>query len=208
MRGYKGMRKDMTCRNMQYEVGKSYHIDGDIKPCENGFHFCNKLSETFCHYSIYEGSRYFEVEASGTIIIEEGRHPKNVASDIKIVREVTPLEISTALYERHKKDYRYFQNDGYETYNKLRNRRIELSLNGKDFYFLEISRGNGVLPAMYDYSTRPYARYESGCGFYNIGSVLGIDPFYQMGRKSFFIGNGDIFNSYDVFIREDKDGSN
>ena len=31
MKGYKGMESDMTCRGMQFEVGKTYHVGGKIE---------------------------------------------------------------------------------------------------------------------------------------------------------------------------------
>lgn len=33
VKGYKGMNKDMTCRGMQFEIGKTYSVDGDIELC-------------------------------------------------------------------------------------------------------------------------------------------------------------------------------
>ena len=40
IRMFKGFRKDMTCNGFQYEEGKTYEMDGDIKLCERGFHAC------------------------------------------------------------------------------------------------------------------------------------------------------------------------
>ena len=40
MRGYKFMKSDMTCLGFQYEVGKEYSLEGNLKICRNGFHFC------------------------------------------------------------------------------------------------------------------------------------------------------------------------
>lgn len=34
---YKGFDKNMKCRGFQYEVGKEYEIDGEIKCCNRGF---------------------------------------------------------------------------------------------------------------------------------------------------------------------------
>ena len=40
IRMFKGFHKDMTCNGFQYEEGKTYEMDGDIKLCERGFHAC------------------------------------------------------------------------------------------------------------------------------------------------------------------------
>ena len=51
MIGYKGFDKNFCCRGMQYAVGETYKLDGDIKLCENGFHFCKDPLHTFDFYS-------------------------------------------------------------------------------------------------------------------------------------------------------------
>lgn len=95
MRGYKGMDKNMQCRGTQYKVGESYHIDGHIGICERGFHFCKELYDVVQFYPRANGNRFFEVEASGRVI--EGGD-KCVASDLKIVRELTEIEVSRRVY--------------------------------------------------------------------------------------------------------------
>ncbi|WP_063393230.1 site-specific integrase [Ralstonia mannitolilytica] len=37
---YKGFNQDWTCRDFQYEVGKSYEHNGDVEACSGGFHAC------------------------------------------------------------------------------------------------------------------------------------------------------------------------
>jgi hypothetical protein len=88
------MDKNMQCRGMQFEVGKSYHVDGEIIPCENGLHFCERLIDVFDFYK-YNGNRFFEVEASGTVKKLES---KSVASDIYVVRELSDIEINRTVY--------------------------------------------------------------------------------------------------------------
>lgn len=96
MKGYKGMDSDMKCRGFQFEIGKKYRIDGKIKLCKNGFHFCENLVDVFWYYEKYEPHRIFEIEASGTIK-SDGK--ESVAREIAIIRELGEAEINRAFYD-------------------------------------------------------------------------------------------------------------
>lgn len=65
MKGYKGMNEDMTCRDFKFELGKTYHVEGNIQLCKNGFHFCKNLIDVFDYYCY---GRYFEIEAIGDVL--------------------------------------------------------------------------------------------------------------------------------------------
>ena len=97
MRGYKGMTKDMTCRNMQFEVGKTYHVDGEIKLCKNGLHFCQNLTDVFRYYQKDEvvGHRFFEVETNKPVLSDG---VKSVTAELTILRELTDIEVNRAYY--------------------------------------------------------------------------------------------------------------
>lgn len=89
-KGYKVFRPDWTCRDFQYEVGKTYKYDGEIKICKQGFHFCQKLSDCFSYYTFDSDNKVAEVEAIGLV---ETRGDKSVTNEIKIVKELTWLEV-------------------------------------------------------------------------------------------------------------------
>ena len=88
---YKGFDKDMKCRDFQYEVGKEYNMDGEIKCCNRGFHACKSPLEVWDHYDMLN-SRFAEVEQSGKID-EEEKSTKVCSSHIKIKAELKLADI-------------------------------------------------------------------------------------------------------------------
>ena len=88
VKGYKAFDSDLTCRDMQYEVGKEYTHDGDILLCKQGFHFCKQLIACYQYYNFK--SRICEVEALGEVKTDD---TKSVTDHIRIVRELTREEI-------------------------------------------------------------------------------------------------------------------
>ena len=96
MRGYKGMENDMTCRGMQYEVGKTYRVEGPVELCKRGLHFCKNLKDVFDFYGRDKGNRFFEVEACGNDVISDGK--KCVTSELTVIRELTEVELNRSTY--------------------------------------------------------------------------------------------------------------
>ena len=88
---YKGFDKNMQCRRFQYEVGKEYEMDGEIKCCNRGFHACKSPMEVWDYYDMLN-SRYAEVEQSGKIEKEENS-TKVCSSRIKIKAELKLADI-------------------------------------------------------------------------------------------------------------------
>lgn len=82
MKAYKGFNKDLTCRGFQYEEGKTYEHDGDVKLCSEGFHACEDPLETLDYYDVAT-SEYHEVELDG-VSEERGDDSKVVAKKITI----------------------------------------------------------------------------------------------------------------------------
>lgn len=107
MKGYKGMDKDMKCRGMQYEIGKTYHVDGNIKLCQNGLHFCEKLKDVMNYYDRNDNSRYFEIEAKEPV---ESDGKKSVTAELTVVRELTDIEVNKTVYGN---GYGYGNGDSY-----------------------------------------------------------------------------------------------
>ena len=86
MIGYKAFNSDLTCRGFQYEIGKSYEMDGEIEICERGFHFCENISDCFYYYS-QSDARFAKVEAYGDVI-KSDEDSKYVTNKIRILKEI------------------------------------------------------------------------------------------------------------------------
>ena len=82
---YKGFDKDLKCRGYQYEDGKEYVHEGEVKACEGGFHACENPFDVFDFYAPNEFHRFCEVEGSGK---EDKQHNKSSFEKIKIVAEI------------------------------------------------------------------------------------------------------------------------
>ena len=96
MKGYKGMSKDMTCRGMKYEIGKTYEVDGEISLCKRGLHFCKNLEDVFNYYAKDDNNRFFEVEAVGQVV---SGNDKSVTNKLKIIGELPKKIINRCVYD-------------------------------------------------------------------------------------------------------------
>ncbi len=93
IKSYKGFDKDFKCKDFQYEVGKEYEIEGEIKCCERGFHACESPMEVFDYYDMLN-SRFAEVEQSGQIDKkDDNKSTKICSSRIKIKAELNLADI-------------------------------------------------------------------------------------------------------------------
>ena len=77
MKAYKGFNKDMTCRGFQFEEGKTYEHDGEVKLCESGFHACEDPLNIFEYYDP-ANSEFHEVELDG--VSNERRNDTKIAA--------------------------------------------------------------------------------------------------------------------------------
>ena len=93
MKGYKAFLSDMTTKhgdNTVYEVGKTYAVEGEVRICENGYHFCKKCVDVYDYYS--KPCRICEVSVTGAV---QTQGNKSVGRRLKILRELTANEISS-----------------------------------------------------------------------------------------------------------------
>ena len=89
-KGYKVTDSQMRCRSFQFEIGKDFKETGKLQICNNGFHFCQKLSHCFNYYNFNKSNRVFEIEAYGDIITYKD---KSCTLHIKLIKELTWQEV-------------------------------------------------------------------------------------------------------------------
>lgn len=83
---YKGFDKNLKCRDFQYEIGKAYEQDGEIRTCINGFHAYERPLDVFAYY-LPAISRYCTVEQSGDMD-KDSTDSKVASGKIKICAEI------------------------------------------------------------------------------------------------------------------------
>lgn len=89
---YKGFDPDFKCRDFQFEIGKTYKVEGKIKACENGFHACENPFDVWSYYPLADyGSvnRFALVEQSGEIDRVDGGDTKIASASITIKAELS-----------------------------------------------------------------------------------------------------------------------
>ena len=159
---YKAFDKNMRCRDFQYEVGREYEMDGDIKCCNRGFHACKNPLEVWDYYDMLN-SRFAEVEQSGKID-EKGNSTKVCSSHIKIKAELKLADIIKVGVEWLKDitSPSKFKTDGALNDNGDRSKQI-----GSSGYFAQIgSSGNSAKIG----SSGDYAQIGSSGNSAQIGS--------------------------------------
>jgi len=92
---FKGFDKEMKCRGYQFEIGKTYHHDGEVKACISGFHSCENPLDVLNYYSLISDdgqlNKFAIIKASGSI----SRH----GDDTKIASATLTIEAELKLPE-------------------------------------------------------------------------------------------------------------
>lgn len=78
---------------MQYEVGKTYVLEGEPKLCERGFHFCTSPLAVFEYYAPTNRFAIVKADEDDVIYDTVNNSNKAVSRRITIVREITLEEI-------------------------------------------------------------------------------------------------------------------
>ena len=92
----KGFDKNLRCRGMQFEIGKTYDTGytENLELCScKVFHFCKSLENVNEFYSakVENNNRFCEIEVLGELVEDERKCGSN---KIKILREITGEELA------------------------------------------------------------------------------------------------------------------
>ena len=93
VRGYKVFNPDWTCRNFQYEVGKTFEEEVIPICCDRGFHFCKELKDCFNYYQFDPNNKVAEIIALGDVDDDGGNSSKCCTNKIQIAREISWQEV-------------------------------------------------------------------------------------------------------------------
>jgi hypothetical protein len=90
---YKGFDKDFRCRGFQFEVGKTYKVEGNIVACENGFHACENPFDVWSYYPVVSDDGSFSRYA----VVEQGGKTDRHSGDSKIASAEITIKAEIAL---------------------------------------------------------------------------------------------------------------
>jgi hypothetical protein len=102
----KGFDKDLQCRYMQYEVGKTYILDETEEKLEIGewgFHFTDNIATLWGQYG-KQDNRYCIVTPAGDVIQEDRNF---VTNKIKIEKEITRTQLIDMFVNKHDDEHDY-----------------------------------------------------------------------------------------------------
>jgi len=92
---FKGFDKHMKCLDFQFEVGKTYVHDREVKACSSGFHACEYPLDVFRYYAPAD-SVFAIVDSSGEIDRETNGDTKIASAELYIKGELKIPELTSA----------------------------------------------------------------------------------------------------------------
>jgi hypothetical protein len=80
---WKGFDRNLQCREFQYEIGKTYQLDGNLAACSRDFHACENPLDIWAYYEPFN-SRFCRVIAGGEIT-RQAEYDSKIACQILTV---------------------------------------------------------------------------------------------------------------------------
>lgn len=175
--GYKATDKDMKCRDYQYEMNKQHDMPENevILMCYSGFHFCDKLKDTFRYYDFGKGNRFFEVKAlvrrwkRDGFYVTEQRDDKMVAKSIIFNRELSIEEIFDAVNAKNDNEFKDWTVEMKEQARQTSIAKVE-----------NIIKSNKLVELGY---SEAFANFAVRKGAYDVAYVMAMTPGVSMDVK-------------------------
>ena len=103
MKGFKGFKKGLICRDKQYNEGEIF-TEEEAKPCESGMHFCENPVDILKYYGFVDDSGecaelndFATVEALDEPVTDDGK--KYATTKLKVERKLTIHEFASKFAE-------------------------------------------------------------------------------------------------------------
>lgn len=100
MKTYKIIPANWTTYGHKYEIGKTYKVEGKLKPCKNGFHSCRDLINCYNFYTNLDGLSHVcivEVSDNSSNDCIDIPNEKIISRKITILKELSQEEIESIL---------------------------------------------------------------------------------------------------------------
>ncbi len=186
---YKAFNKDLCCRGLQFSIGETMSVEGDIEMCKNGIHCCKQAMDCLRYYT-REVSRFCEVVPSGEMITDGD---KTVCKSITVVREIVGEELSDLLSGPYKSWHANGQLLRECTYKDGKKDGLYKSWNENGQLWLEGTYKDGELDGpckRWNYNGKPWkdCTYKDGkldgpCKRWNRDGQLIIECSYKDGEQ-------------------------
>ena len=148
MKAYKAT-DNMKCKELTYEVGKTYTFKGKLILCEQGFHVCRAPKDTLNYYDYNKNFKLLEVEILGEVIESNN---KLVTNKLKVLRVVPEREMLKLLnikvkYDKNNNLIYYKSSDNYKEWYKYdeNNNIIHYRDSNGDEYWKEYDENNNLI---------------------------------------------------------------
>ncbi len=88
MKAYKATY-NMRCKNVAYEVGKTYTYHNKLEVCSKGFHFCQFTPDVLCYYPYKKEFKLIEINVLGEVL---SSYCVSATNQFKVMRVVPVKE--------------------------------------------------------------------------------------------------------------------
>ena len=94
MKAYKGTYNG-KCKDITYEIGKTYTYNGKIEMCKSGFHFCLNSQDIIQYYPYKKDLVVFEIEVEDNNYTT--KDTKSVTNSFKVIKKVSKKDYPALL---------------------------------------------------------------------------------------------------------------